>query len=261
MVCILYLSVLKYTKPLCFMHRPVISLTVRNTSSFLASRGGIFLKSSLCVKTNINPLTVYDTVKWDSSGRPDNYPRIPVTRKWRLPWILVQLMKLSMLLESTVCLCSAPVPSHTAGMTEEHHSFWPLTNRVNVSSWKVFMSVVCRPFGQSPVQSSHCLWPSLSTSVLSGGQTLTQELPSTTKWAKRRKRSEKEHVFQTDEKNPLALLTKLRAWVTVSDFLQHTERTNQPSHREYLLGHWETQMDPYWYFALGLVSIWNVCLL
>lgn len=44
------------------------------------------------------------------------YPRIPVTRKWRLPWILVQLMKLSMLLESTVCLCSAPVPSHTAGM-------------------------------------------------------------------------------------------------------------------------------------------------
>lgn len=45
-----------------------------------------------------------------------NYPRIPVTRKWRLPWILVQLMKLSMLLESTVCLCSAPVPSHTAGL-------------------------------------------------------------------------------------------------------------------------------------------------
>lgn len=49
------------------------------------------------------------------------YPRIPVTRKWRLPWILVQLMKLSMLLESTVCLCSAPVPSHTAGMDTHLH--------------------------------------------------------------------------------------------------------------------------------------------
>lgn len=45
-----------------------------------------------------------------------DYPRIPVTRKWRLPWILVQLTKLSMLLESTVCLCSGPVPLHTAGM-------------------------------------------------------------------------------------------------------------------------------------------------
>lgn len=44
-----------------------------------------------------------------------DYPRIPVTRKWRLPLILVQLTKLSMLLESTVCLCCAPVPSHTAG--------------------------------------------------------------------------------------------------------------------------------------------------
>lgn len=50
----------------------------------------------------------------------DNYPTIPVTRKWRLPCILVQLMKLSMLLESTVCLCSAPVPSHTAGTSEYH---------------------------------------------------------------------------------------------------------------------------------------------
>lgn len=49
-----------------------------------------------------------------------HYPRMPVTRKWRLPRILVQLMKLSMLLESTVCLCSAPVPSHTAGMDTHH---------------------------------------------------------------------------------------------------------------------------------------------
>lgn len=55
-----------------------------------------------------------------SGGAADSYPRIPVTRKWRLPWILVQLMKLSMLLESTVCLCSAPVPSHTAGVARHH---------------------------------------------------------------------------------------------------------------------------------------------
>lgn len=46
----------------------------------------------------------------------------------------------------------------------------------------------CQPFGQSPLQSSHCLWPSFSTSILSRGQTLTQELPSTTKWATRRKK-------------------------------------------------------------------------
>lgn len=38
-----------------------------------------------------------------------------------------------------------------------------------------------QPFGQSPLQSSHCLWPPRSTSILSEGQTLTQELPSTTK--------------------------------------------------------------------------------
>lgn len=46
---------------------------------------------------------------------------------------------------------------------------------------RVFIWV--EPFGQSPVQGSQRLWPSLSTSILSGGQTLTQELPSTTKWA------------------------------------------------------------------------------
>jgi len=40
------------------------------------------------------------------------YPFIPVTRKCRLPWILVQFMKLSMLLASTVCLFWLPVPRH-----------------------------------------------------------------------------------------------------------------------------------------------------
>lgn len=50
-----------------------------------------------------------------------------MTRKWRLPWILVQLMKLLMLLESTVCLSSAPVPSHTKGMTKTITSdYWDI---------------------------------------------------------------------------------------------------------------------------------------
>lgn len=102
--------------------KPVISLTVWNTSNFLASRGGMFLNSSLWgIKTWCEPVYITKTVPGDCSDKPDNYPRIPVTRKWRLPWIFVQLMKLSMLLESTVCLCSAPVPSHTKGTTQEHH--------------------------------------------------------------------------------------------------------------------------------------------
>lgn len=43
----------------------------------------------------------------------------------------MQLMKLSMLLESTVCLCSAPVPSHTTGTTQEHHLAL-MTNKASV---------------------------------------------------------------------------------------------------------------------------------
>lgn len=38
------------------------------------------------------------------------HPSIPVTRKCRLPWILVQFTKLSMLRASTVCLVGLPVP-------------------------------------------------------------------------------------------------------------------------------------------------------
>lgn len=83
-----------------------------NTSSFLASRGGTFLNSSL---RRIKRHGMRQTFSEILQARAGDYPRIPVTRKWRLPWILVQLTKLSMLLESTVCLCSAPVPSHTAG--------------------------------------------------------------------------------------------------------------------------------------------------
>lgn len=94
---------------------PVISLTVRNTSSFLASRGGTLLKSSLrgVKRQGMKQTAAFSEIHQATAG---DYPRIPNTRKWRLPLILVQLMKLSMLLESTVCLCSAPVPSHTAGM-------------------------------------------------------------------------------------------------------------------------------------------------
>lgn len=97
------------------MWKPVISLTVRNTSSFLASRGGTFLNSSLrgLKRHSMKPAPALSELHQAMAG---DYPRIPVTRKWRLPWILVQLTKLSMLLESTVCLCCAPVPSHTAGV-------------------------------------------------------------------------------------------------------------------------------------------------
>lgn len=75
---------------------------------------------------------MYVTELWDSAASSRRYPRIPVTRKWRLPWILVQLMKLSMLLESTVCLCSAPVPSHTAAMTESYFSLCRLIDKLRV---------------------------------------------------------------------------------------------------------------------------------
>lgn len=173
------------------------------------------------------------------------YPRIPVTRKWRLPWILVQLMKLSMLLESTVCLCSAPVPSHTARVE---------TNTISCDKWKItLVFCVCfQPFGQSPLQSSHCLWPSLSTSILSGGQALTQELSSTTKWATRRDKQQLCHQF-----TPYRVMwQRLCKGIKMCCILCKLDVKHSHS-----LGHWETQMDPYWYFALGLVSIWNVCLL
>lgn len=121
------------------MYRPVISLTVRNTSSFLASKGGMFLKSSLWRRKTsyeVDCMTAYSETL--QSGA-DSYPRIPVTRKWRLPWILVQLMKLSMLLESTVCLCSAPVPSHTTGTAKQRHWHWWLTNKLSVGSAKCLL--------------------------------------------------------------------------------------------------------------------------
>ena len=39
------------------------------------------------------------------------------------------------------------------------------------------------PFGQRPPQGSHLFTPFFSTSILSDGQLLTHELPSTTKFA------------------------------------------------------------------------------
>lgn len=133
---------------------------------------------------------MYGTIPWDALLiHTDSYPIIPVTRKWRLPWILVQLMKLLMLLESTVCLSSAPVPSHTKGMTRNNH-IWLLRYNLGGRSEKSHLYSF-QPFGQSPLQSSHFLWPSFSTSILSAGQALTQELPSTTKWAVRRRKKRK----------------------------------------------------------------------
>lgn len=98
-------------------------------------------------------------------------------------------MKLLMLLESTVCLSSAPVPSHTKGMTRNNH-IWLLRYNLGGKREKSHLHSF-QPFGQSPLQSSHFLWPSFSTSILSDGQALTQELPSTTKWAVRRRKKRK----------------------------------------------------------------------
>lgn len=171
------------------MSAPVISLTVRNTSKFLASSGGMFLKSSLWRKKTKNYYKHTKCMALYPEMHTDSYPIIPVTRKWRLPWILVQLMKLLMLLESTVCLSSAPVPSHTTGMTRNNH-IWQLRSNLGGRSEKSHLYSF-QPFGQSPLQSSHFLWPSFSTSILSDGQALTQELPSTTKWAVRRRKKRK----------------------------------------------------------------------
>lgn len=122
------------------MSAPVISLTVRNTSKFLASSGGMFLKSSLWRKKTKNYYKHTKCMALYPEMHTDSYPIIPVTRKWRLPWILVQLMKLLMLLESTVCLSSAPVPSHTTGMTRNNH-IWQLRSNLGGRSEKfVFIS-------------------------------------------------------------------------------------------------------------------------
>ena len=56
------------------------------------------------------------------------YPLIPVTRKWRLPWILVQFLKLSMFRASTVCRLARPVPKHTE--RGQRQSTPPVTRRV-----------------------------------------------------------------------------------------------------------------------------------
>lgn len=57
------------------------------------------------------------------------YPLIPVTRKCRLPLIFVQLMKLSMLRASTVCLVDVPVPRQAGWRHEEERKSREATTR------------------------------------------------------------------------------------------------------------------------------------
>lgn len=161
-------------------------------------------------KTQYDPtdwLSWHRNICWDCWDCADNYPRIPVTRKCRLPWILVQLMKLSMLLASTVCLFSAPVPLHTT-WGDRTPSWQQLMTDRSSALRKVCLGFnQCEPFGQSPLQSSHWRWPSLTTSVLSWGQALTQELPSTTKWAARSKKGGSLHFGEEQFKYKYSRIT------------------------------------------------------
>lgn len=94
---------------LCSSHLPVISLTVLKIFSFSGSSGGTLLYLSLLREDELKLVLDLDN-RLHRNRRKCVYPLIPVTRKCRLPWILVQLMKLSMLRASTVSLVLLPVP-------------------------------------------------------------------------------------------------------------------------------------------------------
>lgn len=173
-------------------------------------------------------------VLWDSPGKGRRLPQDPRHQEVEAALDLgavdetvdvAGVHSLSVLCACAFTHCRDEHTPASAGLTERKTHF------------KTFL----QPFGQSPLQSSHCLWPPRSTSILPGGQTLTQDLPSTTKWAARRDGSAQKRAYCHKA------LAGTTIWVR--------------SFRGHSLGHWETQMDPYWYLALGLVSIWNVCLL
>lgn len=94
---------------LCSSQLPVISLTVLKIFSFSGSSGGTFLYLSLLREDELKLVLDLDNSLY-RNRRKCAYPLIPVTRKCKLPWILVQLMKLSMLRASTVSLVPLPVP-------------------------------------------------------------------------------------------------------------------------------------------------------
>lgn len=99
-------------------------------------------------------------------------------RKSRLPRILVQFTKLSMLLESTVWKrLPEPVPSQAENKKKAQWGLGGIesSERKDLSSLQL-LTISYVPLGHSPPQGSHILSPFLSTSILSGGQALTQDV-------------------------------------------------------------------------------------
>lgn len=155
---------------------------------------------------------------------------MPVSKKCRLPWILVQFMKLSMLRASTVSLLGLPVPWQAEKRGKKHPKIWThnwpqgreaciwfiyllivtktepdalflpgylvtiscvLNKQYSWSFWQSGEEHSWTPFGHRPSQVSHLFTPFLSTSILSAGQLLTQEVPSTKKFAEQRRRKKR----------------------------------------------------------------------
>lgn len=130
---------------------PVISRTVLKIFSFSGSRAGTPLYSSLwteiksdkkikvyCKKHRRKCLLTYWILQKSLMIIKTNdnyynkeycYPLIPVTRKWRLPWILVQFIKLSILRASTVCWVWVPVPTQAERSMKKKR-------RLEVIKWK-----------------------------------------------------------------------------------------------------------------------------
>lgn len=126
---------------LCSSHLPVISLTVLKIFSFSGSSGGTFLYWSLLREDELKlVLDHLDISLHQNRGKCAN-PSMPVTRKCRLPWILVQLMKLSMLRASTVSLVPLPVPWQ-AGETDKngrkYKYIYTNLHGINQQRWRAY---------------------------------------------------------------------------------------------------------------------------
>lgn len=139
--------------------------------------------------------------------------------------------------------------------------FWSFLESGEEYSWT--------PFGQRPSQGSHLFTPFFSTSILSEGQLLTHEVPSTKKLAKQRKQ----------KLSPITTWTTFVARIKAKEKLKFKLRKKKKkitdwqkqqqivsmwlprSLRGYSRGHWATQMDPNWNLALGLGSSLKVYLL
>lgn len=188
---------------------------MRNTSSFLASRGGIFLKPSLKKNQqkknpNMIPLTdcldtgtfaeIVETVQiiTQESLWPEN---AGCPGSWCSWWSCQCCLR-------PRSVCSQHQFLYTLrGVTGHHHdNSWWRTDHLLCEKF-VWGFNQCEPFGQSPLQSSHWRWPSLTTSVLSWGQALTQELPSTTKWAARSKKGGSLHFGEEQFKYKYSRIT------------------------------------------------------